>query len=465
MPAHNHRVESIGELKRRLFSDNVYADSSLLRDIDRLNDNDLSESEKLNSIIKQAEARSPRLSLFNEFLSCNVLSQVINTKTFPKYKKGIIAIAAEEILNNEFEIIQKMCFNYDDGLRPASLEEICIDLGKTRPALIDGYYFLKHKKTGKSLIYGIDFVNGFQSGYIAMYSNEDTSDISSTIMKDILAWAKTNNFLKGKKIDSNGRFIKTDDTKLEDVIIDKETKSRIVSGTVDMFNNVDKYKQNNLPIKRGILMEGEPGTGKTLIAKALCNCIDSTFIWVTADDIKYPEDVSYVYDMARELVPTLILFEDIDYIGKTRATYDGSFDKVTGELLNQMDGVESNEGIITLASSNYPKALDKALRNRPGRFDVRVRFELPNADIRKEMLHKFFSGIDITDIDIDKIVESIDGYTGAYIKELVTATIMLAIAGDSVDSNGSAIVKKSHISEAFQELEKSRKLDDIESET
>ena len=84
--------------------------------------------------------------------------------------------------------------------------------------------------------------------------------------------------------------------------------------------------------------------------------------------------------MARELSPTIVLFEDIDYIGKKRAGDTGSYDKITGELLNQMDGVESNEGIITLASSNYPKTLDKALRNRPGRFDIRVRFELPDED-------------------------------------------------------------------------------------
>ena len=77
--------------------------------------------------------------------------------------------------------------------------------------------------------------------------------------------------------------------------------------------------------------------------------------------------------MARELNPSIILFEDIDYIGKSRESYrDTSFDKITGELLNQMDGVESNEGIITLASSNYPKVLDKALRNRPGRFERRI---------------------------------------------------------------------------------------------
>ena len=210
-------------------------------------------------------------------------------------------------------------------------------------------------------------------------------------------------------------------------------------------------------------MEGEPGTGKTLLAKALANQIDSTFVWVTADDVKYPEHVSHIYNMARELAPTVVLFEDIDYIGKQREKWDaGSFDKITGELLNQMDGLQSNEGIITVASSNYPKALDKALRNRPGRFDIRVRFELPDSDLRKKMIDRFFGDTDTSDLDVESIVDKTEGYTGAYMKELATATIMLAVSGDSVDSEGKAIVKKEFFEEAFNQLEESRNLDDKE---
>jgi cell division protease FtsH len=246
---------------------------------------------------------------------------------------------------------------------------------------------------------------------------------------------------------------------MEDVILKENLKNRIKSGTIDMLKNMDKYKKNNLPIKRGILMEGEPGTGKTLLAKALANEIDSTFIWVTADDVYYPSDVSYIYDMARELSPTVVLFEDIDYIGKDREGYSGSFDKITGELLNQLDGVQSNEGIITLASSNYPKALDKALRNRPGRFDIRVRFELPDAELRNLMLQAFFGEVEIMDIPFDDMVDKTEGYTGAYIKELVTATVMLAVTNGSTGEDGIAIVKKEFFNEAYNQLEESRNLD------
>jgi SpoVK/Ycf46/Vps4 family AAA+-type ATPase len=165
--------------------------------------------------------------------------------------------------------------------------------------------------------------------------------------------------------------------------------------------------------------------------------------------------------MARELSPTIVLFEDIDYIGKKRANEGGSYDKITGELLNQMDGVESNEGIITLASSNYPKALDKALRNRPGRFDIRVRFELPDSDLRRKMFDKFLSKTNIADIKIDSLVKKTAGYTGAYIKELVSSSIMLAIEDKSVLEDGTAVLKDKHFDEALVQIEKSRKLDNV----
>jgi len=454
------RIETKEELIRRLFSGKDTPNSSLIRDVLRIPNYELTDSAKLDEIIRRTEENSPRLSLFSEFLGCNVLDQSINTKVFSKYKKGIVSIAADKIIKEKFDIEQKMWFGYNDDLRPVSMEEIQTDLDKSTETLIKGYYFLKDKKTEKQYIFGIDFLSDFMTGYIAMYSGNGETDITSNIMKEIVSWAKNNNFLKGKKINAMGKFLNVDRITMDDVILKDEIKRRIISGTVDMIKNMEVYRKNNLPIKRGILMEGEPGTGKTLVSKALCNQMDCTFIWVTADDIRYPEHVSYIYQMARELSPSIVLFEDIDYIGKSRESYrDSSFDKITGELLNQMDGIESNEGIITLASSNYPELLDKALRNRPGRFDIRVKFDLPDEDQREKMLTKFIGNISISDIKMKDMVNMTKGYTGAYIKELITATIMLAVSDKSVDTENNAIVKNKHLIEAFSEIEKSRELD------
>lgn len=459
------RIETKEELKRRLFSGKDTPDSSLVRDILRMPDSDLMDSAKLDEIIRRTEENSPRLSLFSEFLGCNVLSQIINTKVFPMYKRGIISIAADEIIKEKFNIIQKMWFGYNDNLQPVRTEEIQTDLDKTNEVLVKGYYFLTDKKTGKNSIFGIDFLSDIFTGYIAMYSGENDSSLASEAVKEIVSWARNNNFLKGKKISASGDFVKVDKITMDDVILKDEVKRRIISGTIDMIKNMEVYRKNNLPIKRGILMEGEPGTGKTLVAKALCNQMDCTFIWVTADDVRWPEHVSYIYQMARELAPSIILFEDIDYIGKARESYrDTSFDKITGELLNQMDGLESNEGIITLASSNYPESLDKALRNRPGRFDIRVKFELPDNDLREKMLVKFFGNIAVNDLDMKDMVSMTKNYTGAYIKELVVASIMLAVSQKSVDIDNNAVVKKNHFMEAFSELEKSRELDNTKGE-
>ena len=454
-------LEDRYEVARRVLSDKKLPNSSFIRDINRMKDHDLGDASKLSELIKKAEEKSARIALFNEFLGTNVLSQTISVKVFPKYKKPLIAISADKILGAKFDNVQKMWFDYKGDVESAQNEEVQVSLTTFKNAMVKGYAFLEDKETKEKFIFAIDFIEGWSSGYIGVYCNEKSKASGSKIISDIIEDAKTNNFFKKSKITPGGRFIKPDNTTMDDIILDSAIKVRIKSGTIDMLDKIELYKKNGIAIKRGILMEGPPGTGKTLVAKALCNQIDSTFIWVTADDVQYPEDISFIYNMARELSPTIVLFEDIDYIGKKRANEGGSYDKITGELLNQMDGVESNEGIITLASSNYPKALDKALRNRPGRFDIRVRFEYPDADLRKQMLDRFLSKSDFTSVDIEDIVEKTDGYSGAYIKELVLAATMLAIDAKSVLEDGKAKLLDSHLMDALKQIEESRQLDTI----
>lgn len=457
-------IEDRFEVARRLFSDVPKHNSSFIRDCLRMKDRGISDSSKLSELIKKAEEKSSRVSLFNEFLGSNILGQIINIKSFPKYKKSLISVSSNKILSSKFDEIQKLWFDYMGGLETAQNEEVQISVDGFKTALVKGYSFIEDKTTKNRFIFAIDFIEGWNAGYIGIYCNKDNEREASSIINDIIEDSIKNNFFKKAKITPNGKFIKADGTVMDDIILKDDIKRRIKSGTIDMLSNIDTYKKNNIPIKRGILMEGAPGTGKTLVAKALCNQINSTFIWVTADDVQFPEDISFIYNMARELSPTIVLFEDIDYIGKKRKSEGGSYDKITGELLNQMDGVESNEGIITLASSNYPKALDKALRNRPGRFDIRVRFELPDSDLRNKMLSRFLSSSDISDIDLDPIIKSTDGFTGAYIKELVSAATMLAIDDKSVLEDGRAKLLTKHFDEALSQIKKSRDLDNIEEE-
>ncbi len=97
-----------------------------------------------------------------------------------------------------------------------------------------------------------------------------------------------------------------------------------------------------------------------------------------------------------------------------------------GEFLNCLNGVSSNEGVVTIATTNYPENLDLALTDRPGRFDLKIVMDLPNSKARKYILLKYLEEFDCEDLNIDKIVNNTDGLSGAYLREIVVTSYMIS---------------------------------------
>jgi len=179
-----------------------------------------------------------------------------------------------------------------------------------------------------------------------------------------------------------------------------------------------------LPTKRGVLLLGNPGNGKTLAGKLLASELACTFIWVPYHDSRI-DDYSYtdIFQMARELAPTIVFMEDIGSQGGVdRRSTPASRD--LGELLNLLDGLEENIKVITIATDNYPEMLDRALVNRPGRFDVKIDFNDPDADQRKALLQKFLPN-GISEERIDKVVLVTEGFSAVLMRELATRMILI----------------------------------------
>ena len=235
--------------------------------------------------------------------------------------------------------------------------------------------------------------------------------------------------LKGECFTPAWKWVELNNYTWDDVILGKAVKDDIDLNLVDFINNIESFKEYDLPTNRGILFAGEPGTGKTLTIDVLLSQFPNvTRIYATADTICGRSHVKNMYDLARKLSPTIIVIEDIDTIASSDEDYERS--PLVGEILTALNGAENNSGVITIATTNYPDSLDVALRDRPGRFDSRIDFEVPDILGRDNILAKYISKFSKIDkINVKKLAKDTSRFTGAWLRELVVLAFTLSLRG------------------------------------
>ena len=189
--------------------------------------------------------------------------------------------------------------------------------------------------------------------------------------------------------------------------------------SVGFFASEQEFRSLGVPWKRGILLTGPPGNGKTHAIRALLNSLQVPRIVVKSfgDD---SDDVQEIFDKARELSPCVLIMEDLDALVKPA---------LLSTVLNHLDGTEPLEGVLALATTNHPEKLDPAIRNRPSRFDRVIEFSPPGADERRRMLVGFLSTrpkeLKLDEDQAQTIVEATEGFSYAFVKELVVSGCLL----------------------------------------
>ena len=229
-----------------------------------------------------------------------------------------------------------------------------------------------------------------------------------------------NTLLKNATFYGDLKFIESDvNYEWDDIILTKEHRAALERHIIDFFTHMELFRNNGQKLSRGVLLNGPPGTGKTLTANILRNSIkDITTIVVTRDHIEELGDISKVYRIAAKLAPSLVILEDLDTIGGiSRMSGDHP---LLGEFLNALSGIESNVGIVTLATTNHADKLDWALVDRPGRFDSRIELGYPNASVRKRILQKYLDPLNCDkNLDMTYIVRKSEQMSGAYLEEII----------------------------------------------
>ena len=228
----------------------------------------------------------------------------------------------------------------------------------------------------------------------------------------------------------------TEGIRFTDVAGEEEAKENLME-IVEYLHDPGKYKEIGATMPKGILLVGPPGTGKTMLAKAVAGESNVPFFSMSGSEFVEmfvgmgASKVRDLFKQAKEKAPCIVFIDEIDAIGKKR---DGSMiggnderEQTLNQLLTEMDGFEENLGVVILAATNRPEALDPAL-TRPGRFDRRVPVELPDLKGRIDILKVHAKKIKIgSDVDFSKIARMAAGASGAELANIINEAALRAV--------------------------------------
>ena len=245
-----------------------------------------------------------------------------------------------------------------------------------------------------------------------------------------------NSMMFGGKNSSAKVYVKSaDGIKFADVAGEDEAKENLAE-IVDYLHDPGKYKHIGAHMPKGVLLVGPPGTGKTMLAKAVAGESNVPFFSMSGSEFVEmfvgmgASKVRDLFSQAKEKAPCIVFIDEIDAIGKKRDGQLGGNDEreqTLNQLLTEMDGFEDNTGVIILAATNRPESLDPAL-TRPGRFDRRVPVELPDLQGREAILKVHAKKVKLADdVDFQKIARMASGASGAELANIINEAALRAV--------------------------------------
>jgi len=250
-------------------------------------------------------------------------------------------------------------------------------------------------------------------------------------------YAREHNYLRGQTFFADGEIVEHERSYCwDDIYVSEETRRMVCTHVQGFLANYDRLKDLGVKTRRGLILAGPPGTGKTLLGKILADTLDVSFIWISPRHVKEASSFEAILRVARFVAPAVVFLEDLDLFAEER---DSNGWTGLGELMNQLDGAVDNEGIVTIATTNRLDVIEKALRNRPGRFDRVVEMEAMDDACRRQMLRRQLRNARLSPVDMDHLVQATEDYTGAQVEELAHTVYILALARENASCRGETV--------------------------
>ena len=294
--------------------------------------------------------------------------------------------------------------------------------GETRPIVDVGYLFV-HLPDEKVVVSSrCEDTNAGLVYQLAVRSSRD----SAAFFRRWRKFARENNYLRGQAFFADGEILQRRRAySWDDIMLPPGVRRAIETHVEGFLRNRARLRALGVKPRRGLILEGPPGTGKTLLGKVLADTLEASFLWVSPRHVDHsPPAFAHILEVARFVAPTVLFLEDLDLFAEDR---DVRSTMALGELMNQLDGAVDNEDVITIATTNRLEVVEKALRNRPGRFDRVLRLDALDEACRWRLLERLLSRAVISKDNLEHLVSATKDYTGAQLEELTNTLYILAV--------------------------------------
>ena len=303
------------------------------------------------------------------------------------------------------------------------------DIDKSQKIIMNGCLFLD--RSGDRIAVTIDANMRFYNSVVVTGPSSKSKQVNE-FTEGVKRIVKEENFYRGKKIVLGGRiqFLDISAKSWEDLVIDPATKDEIHANTVGFLANLKEYDAYGILPKIGVLLAGEPGTGKTLICKVIMaqspgiTCL-TTNPYAFEGHPYIREYIVELYDLAEDLAPSIVFLEDIDQFAQSRAQHGYARGATLLSLLSALDGVEEHQGIVTVATTNCLDTLDMAITERPSRFDRVIELNRPTLKERAELVSSLCRKIPLTEDIQGCIAKKTEKFTPAQLQEVIYSLVIM----------------------------------------